>query len=279
MITKNIIDSYKLWFDNYINHFREKYPELIENIDIKADHCKKVSAEIIALARNLNLSTEEMLLAEVIGLFHDIGRFRQFAKYQTFSDSKSQNHAELGVEVLKENNVLYDLSMENKDIIYNSILNHSTAKISIEKNERLIFFSKLIRDADKLDIWRLITEYYMVKEQKPARLYVDKAGPAGGENKALELELPDNDEISDEVLESILNKKLVLKESMKTLNDFKLLQIGWIFDLNFDYSIKRLHEKKYLDKIFNTLPENHKVNQVKEIVNEYFRNHIKTFTY
>ncbi|MCK5170151.1 MAG: hypothetical protein KAQ75_09735, partial [Bacteroidales bacterium] len=69
------------------------------------------------------------------------------------------------------------------------------------------------------------------------------------------------------------------KESMKTLNDFKLLQIGWIFDLNFDYSIKRLHEKKYLDKIFNTLPENHKVNQVKEIVNEYFRNHIKTFTY
>lgn len=265
MITQKLVNSYKVWFDNYINHFRDKYPELIENIDIKADHCKKVSSEIVTLAQNLNLSNEEILLSEIIGLFHDIGRFRQFAKYQTFSDSKSQNHAELGVEVLKENNILNDMSTENQEIIYNSILNHSTAKIPFEKNERIVFFSKLIRDADKLDIWRLITEYYMVKEQK--------------ENKALELELPNNDEISNDVSESLLNRKLVLKESMKTLNDFKLLQIGWIFDLNFDYSIKRLYEKKYLDKIFNTLPENYKVNQVKEIVNEYFRNHIETFIY
>ena len=224
-----------------------------------------MSKEIVALTQSLNLNNEEVLLAEVIGLFHDIGRFRQYAKYQTFSDSKSQNHAELGVEVLKENNILNDLSTENQKIIYNSILNHSRAEIIPDKNEKVIFFSKLIRDADKLDIWRLITEYYMVKEQK--------------ENKALELELPDKDEISDNVLESIINKQVVMKESMKTLNDFKLLQIAWLFDLNFDYSIKRLHEKKYLDKIFNTLPENHKVNQIKEIVNEYFRNHIETFTY
>ncbi len=282
MITKNIIDSYKSWFDDYVNQFIQQYPDLSENIEIKANHCKKVSSEIIALAQSLNLNNEEVMLTEIIGLFHDIGRFRQFAKYQTFSDSKSQNHAELGVEVLKENNILNDLSMENQEIIYNSILNHSTAKIPPEKNERIVFFSKLIRDADKLDIWRLITEYYMVKEQKPARLsakQAGKAGPAGGENKALELELPDNDEISDNVLESIINKQVVMKESMKTLNDFKLLQIAWLFDLNFDYSIKRLHEKKYLDKIFNTLPENHKVNKVKEIVNEYLENHIETFTY
>lgn len=265
MLSKVLVDSYKLWFENYIDHFRNKYSELIENIEIKADHSRKVRKEIVGIAQSLNLNNEEVMLAEIIGLFHDIGRFRQFAKYQTFSDSKSQNHAELGVEVLKENNILNDLSTENQEIIYNSILNHSRAEIIPDKNERIVFFSKLIRDADKLDIWRLITEYYMVKEQK--------------ENKALELELPDNDEISDEVLESILNKKVVLKESMKTLNDFKLLQIGWIFDLNFDYSIKHLHEKKYLDKILGTLPDTKEVNQIKEIVNEYFRNHIETFTY
>ena len=265
MITKNIIESYKSWFDNYVNQFIQQYPEFIENFDIKADHCKKVSSEIVTLAQSLNLSNEEVLLSEIIGLFHDIGRFRQFAKYQTFSDSKSQNHAELGVEVLKENNVLRELSKENQEIIYKSILNHSKAEIISDKNERVTFFAKLIRDADKLDIWRLITEYYMVKEQK--------------ENKTLELELPDINEISDYVLESIINKKVVLKESMKTLNDFKLLQIGWIFDLNFDYSIKRLYDKKYLDKIFETLPQNKRINQVKNIVKEYFEKHIETFTY
>ena len=265
MITKNIIDSYKSWFDKYVNQFVLKHPDLAGNIEIKADHSRKVSKEIIGIANNLELNEGETLLAETIGIFHDIGRFRQYIKYGTFSDSKSQNHAELGVEVLKENNILNDLSEESREIIYKSILNHSRAEIIPDKNAKVIFFSKLIRDADKLDIWRLITEYYMVKEQN--------------ENKALELELPDNDEISDNVLESIINKQVVMKDSMKTLNDFKLLQIAWLFDLNFNYSIKRLYDKKYLDKIFDTLPENNKINQVKEIVSEYFKNHIKTFTY
>ena len=265
MISKNIIKSYKSWFDNYVNQFVLQYPDISENIEIKAEHSRKVCREIAEIANDLKLNKEEVLLAEIIGVFHDIGRFRQFVKYRTFSDSKSQNHAELGVEVLKEYEVLKDLSDEYQEIIYKSILNHSRAEIIPDKNEKVIFFSKLIRDADKLDIWRLITEYYMVKEQK--------------ENKALELELPDKDEISDKVLDAIINKQVVLKESMKTLNDFKLLQIGWIFDLNFNYSIKRLYDKKYLDKIFDTLPENQKVSQVKGIVNDYFRNHIEIFIY
>lgn len=253
------------WFNNYTSQFISQYPEYDENISLKVNHSILVSKEAKTLAQNLELNKEDIFLAEIIGLFHDIGRFKQYVKYQTFSDSKSQNHAELGVEVLKEHNILKDLSDENCDIICKSILNHSRSAITPDTNKRVMLFSKLIRDADKLDIWRLITEYYMVKEQR-------------GENKSLELELPNNNEISDVVLDSILNKEVVLKESMKTLNDFKLLQIAWLFDLNFDYSIQRLYNKKYLDKIFVTLPENKKVNKIKQIVNGYFEEHIETFT-
>lgn len=262
MITREIVEFYKYWFDQYVNQFIEQYSELSEIIILKADHSRKVHKEILGLAQSLELNSDDVGLAEIIGLFHDVGRFKQYVKYKTFSDSKSQNHAELGVEVLKEHNVLKDLSIENQEIILKAILNHSRAEIIPDKNKKVIFFSKLIRDADKLDIWRLITEYYMVKEQK--------------ENKTLELELPDKKEISDEVFQSIVNKQVVLKESMKTLNDFKLLQIAWIFDLNFEYSIQRLYSKKYLDKIFDTLPDNDKVNQIKEIVNMYFNKHIET---
>lgn len=265
MITKECIDSYKDWFTNYVNQFITNYPDFSENLEIKADHSRKVHQEILEIAKSLNLKEEDIYLAEILGLFHDIGRFEQYVKYQTFSDSKSQNHAELGVEVLKEHDVLKDLSDADKEIILKSIINHSRAEIIPDENKKVIFFSKLIRDADKLDIWRLITEYYMVKEQK--------------ENKTLELELPDNNEISKVVFESILKKEVVLKESLKTLNDFKLLQIAWVFDLNFEYSINRLYNKKYLDKIFNTLPENQKVNQIKQIVNAYFKEHIETFRY
>jgi putative nucleotidyltransferase with HDIG domain len=265
MITQKIFETYKFWFNDYVNRFIKEYPELSENIEIKADHCWQVRKEISGITQNLKLNEQESLLAEIIGLFHDVGRFKQYVKYQTFSDSKSQNHAELGVEVLKENNILKDLSDENKEIVYKSILNHSRAEIIPDENEKVEFFSRLIRDADKLDIWRLITEYYMVKEQKA--------------NKTLELELPDKEEISDQVYEAILNNKVVLKESMKTLNDFKLLQIAWLFDLNYNYSIKRLFDKKYLDKIFDTLPKNRKVNEIKGIVNKYFKNHIETLIY
>ncbi|MCB2196532.1 MAG: HD domain-containing protein [Bacteroidetes bacterium] len=265
MVTNDLVEKYKNWFTHYTQKIIDKYPDLSENIEIKVDHCWKVSAEIVGLARNLRLPESDVLLAEIIGLFHDVGRFRQYVRYQTFSDSKSQNHAELALDVLQEYEVLNDLSDEEQEIIQKAILNHSRAEIIPDENEKVNFCSKLIRDADKLDIWRLITEYYMVKEQK--------------ENMTLQLELPDEDEVTDEVLEAILNKQVVLKESMKTLNDFKLLQIAWLFDLNFSYSIQRVYKKRYLNKIFDSLPHNDKIKQVQEIVKSYFKEHIETFIY
>ncbi len=265
VISKFISEKYKNWFTSYTQKVIVKYPDLTENIQIKVDHCWKVSAEIVGLACNLKLPENDVLLAETIGLFHDVGRFRQYVRYQTFSDSKSQNHAELALDVLQEYKVLNDLSNEEQEIIQKAILNHSRAEIIPDEDEKVNFYSKLIRDADKLDIWRLITEYYMVKEQK--------------ENKTLQLELPDEDEVTDEVLEAILNKKVVLKESMKTLNDFKLLQIAWLFDLNFSYSIQRVYKNGYLDRIFDSLPKNDKIKQVQEIVKAYYKEHIETFTY
>lgn len=264
MVTNDLVEVYKNWFTNYTQKVIDKYPDLSENIQIKVDHCWKVSEEIVGIAKYLDLNDDEVLLAETIGLFHDVGRFRQYVRYQTFSDSKSQNHAELALDVLKEHEVLNDLSNKEHEIIYKAILNHSRAEIIPDENEKVNFYSKLIRDADKLDIWRLITEYYMVKEQK--------------ENKTLQLELPDKNEVTDEVLEAILNKQVVLKESMKTLNDFKLLQIAWLFDLNYSYSIQRVYKKGYLNKIFDSLPKNDRIKQVQDIVNAYFKEHIETFT-
>lgn len=272
MITIEDVHYYKVWYDSYTNNFSRKYPELIENIDLKIVHSKNVANEIVEIAKSLELSKEDMLLAEIIGFFHDIGRFRQYVKFQTFSDSKSQNHAELGVEVLKEYKLLDNLSSEEQEIVYNAILNHGKAEISNNQNKRELLFARLIRDADKLDIWRLVTEYYMVKDQKPAR-------PAGGENKSIELELPDDPNITDKVLEAIINKKVILKEWMKTLNDFKLMQIGWLFDLNFDYSVKQVYNRKYLEKIFATLPDNAQVHEVKKVVDSYFNDRIELLTY
>ncbi|MEA3503634.1 MAG: HD domain-containing protein [Bacteroidota bacterium] len=254
MTNIELSEKYIIWFDEYVNSFIKSHPDLKENLMLKLVHSKNVREEIIGIAKDIHLDKENLFLAEILGLFHDIGRFEQYAKYKTFSDSDSQNHAELGVKVLKEEDVLKHLTAENRELIYKAILNHSKAEIPANETERAIFFSKLIRDADKLDIWRLITEYYMVKEEKT--------------NRSLELGLPDNPDISEHVVQSIIKKEIVKKEDMKTLNDFKLLQIAWVFDLNFNFSRIRLKQKGFLKKIFDALPDNDKVKQIKNIVDK-----------
>ena len=47
-----------------------------------------------------------MVLAEIMALFHDIGRFEQYKQYRTFSDYRSEDHAALGVKVIKANRIL-----------------------------------------------------------------------------------------------------------------------------------------------------------------------------
>jgi len=252
MTNIELSNDYTIWFDEYVNSFVVAQPELKENLLIKAEHSKNVRDRIIDIAQDLDFSEHDMFLAEILGLFHDIGRFEQYAKYQTFSDSDSQNHAELGVKVLKEQNTFHKFSDEDKMLLYKAITYHSRAKIPEDESQRVTLFSKLIRDADKLDIWRLVTEYYMVKEDH--------------QNSSLELGLPDSTKISAHVVQSIITREIVKKEDMKTLNDFKLLQIAWVFDLNFSFSKRYLKEKKYLDKIFNTLPQNCDIDLIKEIV-------------
>jgi len=49
---------------------------------------------------------------------------------------------------------------------------------------------------------------------------------------------------------------------VKTLTDFKLLQMGWVFDLNFPRAFEIAAKRHYLDQIRDTLPDSDIVTQV-----------------
>ena len=87
----------KAWFDEYRHRFDSDDSTLQENIDLKAEHTRRVCEAIRDIGRSLCLSEEDLCLAEACGLLHDIGRFEQYRQYRTFADYKSQNHATLGV--------------------------------------------------------------------------------------------------------------------------------------------------------------------------------------
>lgn len=193
------------------------------------------------LCESLNLTQTDCLLAETISLFHDIGRFEQYRRYQTFNDMKSANHAHLGLQVMARHRILSGMDAAARRMVTHAIACHNAATLPENVVEPALLFMKLIRDADKLDIWKVVTDYYRERAQNP--------------NKTIELDLPDSSECSPAALDALRQERFARISDMKTLNDFKLLQISWVFDLNFSKSFQILCDLKYIEQIAGTLPD------------------------
>jgi len=248
---ESLIDL-KNWFTNYVHTFQYDEPEIQQNIDLKKDHTMRVCKEIIYIGKQLGLSDNELRLAEIIALLHDIGRFEQYARYKTFMDGKSENHAELGIKILEKFGVLESLDHMIRDIILRAIKYHNRPSLPREEKEPFLFYAKLIRDADKLDIWKVVTDYYYRKEPE--------------KNGAIELDLPDTPVFSEEVYNDLINKKIVSIEHVRNLNDFKLLQVGWIFDINFKPTLDCIKKRQYLEMIRGVLPKSEEINSIFNII-------------
>ncbi|MCK5766764.1 MAG: HD domain-containing protein, partial [Candidatus Atribacteria bacterium] len=230
MITNQDIIYYTKKFDDYVKTHFSQNPTYQNNIQIKIDHSKRVCDYILDIGKSLQFSEEQLNLAHIIALFHDIGRFEQYSKYRTFSDTRSENHAIIGVNELRKHNILDTLKTSDKDFIYRCILYHNKISLPSSETEKGLLFTKLLRDADKLDIYYVVTDYYAHKNEH--------------RNTSIELELPDTDEITYKNYLDVMNERLILIENMKNLNDFKLLQIAWIYDINFKRSFEIIKMKK-----------------------------------
>lgn len=200
------LQSLKTWFQNYVRSCSLSDQEDQRNITVKQVHTHHVCLNAVRIAEDLRLDQQETRLAEAIALFHDVGRFSQYQQYKTFDDSISVNHALIGAKLLAEHNVLQDLPKFDRDIIVRSVTLHNIFSLPNGLDEKSLLFARLIRDADKLDILRVVIEYFEQDES-------DRA-------EAVALGLPDLPGYSQ-------------KDALTTQNDFKLLQLAWLYDLNF----------------------------------------------
>ncbi|CAD6490744.1 MAG: HD domain protein [Candidatus Argoarchaeum ethanivorans] len=243
------------WFRNYVKSFYTKDPKTQENIRLKEEHTLRVCKEILQLGKALNLNNDALRLAEIIALFHDIGRFEQFTIYGTFNDRVSENHATLGLKVLKVTNILCQLTKAEQTIICNAVKYHNARKVPNSVDKLSGLHSKLIRDADKLDIWHVVTTYYTERHRH--------------RNPALELELPDTPGYSRSFIDDILNNRVSNSHDLKTFNDMKLLQLGWIFDINFAPTFFHIRERRIIEKIITALPDTEDIRKI--------QNHLKAY--
>ena len=163
----------------------------------------------------------------MMGLFHDVGRFRQFTLYQTFNDALSEDHADLGIKVLKELPLIGRLHTEDRELLLFAIQNHNKKVIAPEQDPRRILFAKLLRDADKLDIYRVLSPYLQ---------------PSDGQG------------CSPDFLEQFIAGEQCDYTRIRTQDDRKLVRLMWVYDVNFSWTLQRIRDQGYIERIISCLP-------------------------
>ncbi|MGB9928703.1 MAG: HD domain-containing protein [Methanosarcina sp.] len=256
---KEDLDFFRKWFSDYSKQFFSPDPLIQENIALKIGHTERVCKNTLILGKAEKMGEKELFLAETIAIFHDLGRFEQFVKYKTFLDSESENHALLALKILKKTGVLSCLSLEEKNIVLKAVEYHNLIKIpeSAKKSRELLFYSKLIRDADKVDIMKLVSEDCQAKEK--------------GRNPALENYLPDIAGCSQAIITDILNNRMAKIGDVKNQNDMKLLRLSWIFDINFTETFLLLKQRGYMNVILSSISGVEEVNIIENHLGKYLQ--------
>lgn len=244
--------------------YTEKFDFEKEGIKRKQLHSLRVMEECKKVAKALKLNKEEIELAELIGLLHDIGRFEQYNRENEQCNEMLLDHANLGVEVLVKDDYIKKY-IDDKyyiPIILKAIKNHNKLKIEDDLNEEELLYAKIIRDADKLDIFYEGVEIYW--------------------NTKKEKENIENSKISSKIEEQLKNEKQVKKlgnEKNDTV-DSLLMLLSYIYDINFRETLEIIDKENYVNKILNRFDfkdekTKEQIEELKEILLKFIKTSLR----
>ncbi|MBR4642192.1 MAG: HD domain-containing protein [Selenomonadaceae bacterium] len=234
------------WMSRYMKSFYSDDAQVQQGILIKEKHTGYVTANCVELAKFLKLSTHDTHLAEIIGLFHDVGRFRQYSIYKTFNDADSEDHADLALKVIDELDFFKELTASDYDLVKFAIQNHNKKTIAPTDDERKLLFAKLIRDADKLDIYRVLEPFLAQENVDKMPQFIKSRGNLVAE-------------ISPDFVENFVTGEQADYTKIRTNGDRKIVRLMWIYDVNFSWTMKKIVERGYIEKIVSNLPPDERV--------------------
>jgi len=251
------------WFNDYTRCFHSLDPKLEKNIDLKLRHTARVCDNISRIAKSLHLGQEELALAEVLALLHDVGRFEQLKDYGSFDDRITTDHAALGLNVLSRAGILCTLPKNERRLVRRAIWLHNKYEIPETVSPRCLLFSRMIRDADKLDILGLIVEHFETRSKNP--------------NPALDFGLENCPGHSHEAILDILEGRMVKIATLKNLNDMRLMYLSWVFDIYFPVTLYCIEERGYLKKLMASLPQDCEIVEAVDFIMDYLNRRGRIF--
>lgn len=270
---------------NVINAFAEyvrNYDPSDEKIKLKIDHTYRVAGLCQRIAESLGLSEPDVDIAWLLGMLHDIGRFERIRRFGTFNDVQSVDHAEFGADLLfkeglirkfaegyyeecelaepenqEDEQIIKNNEHHNKDtgLLEMAIRQHNKYRVKEDLTERQRMFCDILRDADKVDIFK-------VNADIPMEIIYD-----------VTTEELKNGVITKEVLESFYKKETVLKSVRRSAVDHIVGHISLLFELVYKESYRQAKEQGYVYKLLNfksDVPEvNAEFDDMRKYVDEF----------
>ena len=268
--------------------YTDRYDSTNPKIKLKIDHTYRVANLCERIAQSLELSAAEIDLAWLSGMLHDVGRFEQLRRYNTFSDAQSIDHARFAVELLYDEGLIADyvpeLSTEelaggaravesmgdgidsvgkrgateqaggahgsptaqSEDMPLSDILQtlriaigeHSAYRIQEGLDERTQMFCHILRDADKVDIFRVICDTPMEE------VY-------GFQTKDIL-----RSAITPEVMQAFYEHHAVLRKLKKCPADYIVAHGSLAFELVYPESLRIAKGQGYLKQMMSFQSEN-----------------------
>lgn len=239
-------------FMRYACAFYTGKPDHDAHLVLKADHSRNVFCHACAIAEAEAVFTASPSLARSLmlaGLYHDFGRFMQYARYKTFNDAYSVNHARLAVHEVKRHGPFRGEEKRVRHLALAAVLLHNRFVMPPHMDKEALRVANAVRDADKLDIMRVMASHLIVD---------------GEVDSVVALGVKQSSDVSPPILHALMERRLGAYGDMHTTTDFKLLVCAWFYDLNYAFSRKTALHAGHLCSLFDSLPATKEIGPFKE---------------
>ena len=216
--------------------YTRNYDPSNPKIALKIAHTYRVADNCEEIAKSLELDDEDIEFAWLSGMLHDIGRFEQIKRYNTFIDSESVDHAEFGADLLfGEENLIKDyinFRLWDKDLEI-VIRQHNKYRIDSLISGKTLVFCNILRDADKVDILRVNVETPMEEIYNVTREVLFSSG------------------VSQKVMDQVREHHAIFRDIMVSPAEHLIGHIALSFELVYPKSWELAKEQGYLYQMFD----------------------------
>lgn len=235
------------------------FEEYIKKIDMnnawaKAKYFHSLKAMDLAksIASNFGIfDEEELVVIELIGLFHDIGNFEQ--DNYNLMDNNEEDTAMKSINILFEEGIVRKITADTKydNMIKLAIFCHNKDGLPKNIDEKTVIVCNIMKDVHNIEEIRMVLNYpYIdnrINEYPTTLVYNDFK----------------------------LFKKINTKMSENNADNI-LISLSKLFDLNYNCSYELMGEKNYISKIIDSLDfEDKKIEKFFKQIDVVLNNYIK----